>query len=295
MDLNNGVQFTADMPSPASIMALTSVESDVAADGSFDPSQALRVERDAQGNRTGVQSVGRLQLSDTLLRDMIHNGEADGFLSPAEQEVILSGTEDEQDAVMINKAREIDRMALKKVGDLSRTRGFDNPIADGHAWQAPTRTLEAIDRLSGNTAGDKGRMHDLVGQCRVNTGHSRRRFDQLPGMRILAATDPAARQPHPRAGLGAAGHGAGVGTMRRDHVAAGQGHVRQKSFVAAQQAPFGQRLEKHDRFSLHMKPPSVSRTDRHTGLAGARSGGRRPCYSRRRWRRTGSPTACRAG
>lgn len=159
MDLNNsGIQYRDDMPNPETVLGISMVESNPAnpkfqnPDGSFNPHVTLRNEKDKEGNERGILSVGRFQLASHVIPELLDQGFGDGLLSPLEQKLLRSGTFEEKKGVMITRAREIDMMAMKRLGKDHNRLQYDNPIVEGHHWQAPKRTQEAVKAVTGGAS-----------------------------------------------------------------------------------------------------------------------------------------------
>lgn len=154
---------TSQSPGMNSVATLATVESDITTTP-FDPGTAIRNELDAQGKERGILSSGRFQMTNTTAKDLLDRGIGGEFFTPKEREILQHGNFEEQKGLMITRAGQMDRLAMKKLRMDQERLGFNNPIADGYHWQNPRDTIAAIQKIAGDgTWADVQKKHGKKG------------------------------------------------------------------------------------------------------------------------------------
>lgn len=145
------IRFRDDMPDPQVVEALALVESnpDKRAnqheDGSFNPSAPIRNEVNRDGSEREIISTGRFQLGSHVIKELLDKGMGDDLFTVQERRLLKTGNFEEQKGVMIARAEQVDKLALRRLAKDTQRLSFNNPIVDGHYWQAPARTIRAVN------------------------------------------------------------------------------------------------------------------------------------------------------
>ena len=118
---------------------------------SFNPLDAKNVgideKKDGLADNRQTFSVGRLQVTNSMVRDAISRGEATDILTEQEREVYLSGTFEEQLALAQTIPRKHDQIGQARFKELQEASPYQNPFLDAFRWQNPKQTFNAVKRL----------------------------------------------------------------------------------------------------------------------------------------------------